>query len=179
MSDPFARHRADRPPEPLRDEIARRLSLAPAPHRRVRFVLIPLVAAMMIAAVAVGAVVLRSQPSLEPVQTASPYSTTASPTPPRHTPSTSTPSVTTASTNIDVRPMSKAEIAADTRSCMRPVPHDDTPRQGARRVLFAAVQIQAGVSGPVSHRAGRSFCGTTWAPGSVRTGPTLDGCGAP
>jgi hypothetical protein len=108
----------------------------------------------MIATVLVGATMLGGQRRLQPVQTASPYPTTASPTPPRRTAATPTPSVTKASMNLDVRPMSKAEIAADTRSCLRPTsPDDNIPRRGAIRVLYAVVQIQAGVSGPVSHQA--------------------------
>jgi hypothetical protein len=153
MSDPFAPPPRRQAPEPLRQEIARRLSRASAPHRRLRLVLLPLAAVVMTGTVAVGSILLGRQHSAQPIQTASPYPTTASQTPPWRTATTPTPAVTKASTNIDVRPMSKREIEADTRSCMRPVPHDNTPRQGARRVLFATVQIQAGVSGPVSHQA--------------------------
>lgn len=154
MSDPFAPPPRRPAPEPLRQEIARRLNRASTPRRRVRIVLIPLAAAVMIATVVVGVVVLGGRPSMQPVQTASPYPTTASPTQPRPTASTPTPSVATASMDLDVRPMSKAEIAADSKSCRRRgSPDDDIPRRGAVRVLYAMVQIQAGVLGPVTDRA--------------------------
>jgi hypothetical protein len=154
MSDPFAPPPRRSAPEPLREEIARRLSRATAPRRRVRIVLIPLAAAVMVATVVVGVVVLGGRPSMQPVQTASPYPTTASPTQPRRPASTPTPSVATASMGLDVRPMSKTEIAADTRSCRRRnTPDDGIPRRGAVRVLYATVQIQAGVSGPVRRQA--------------------------
>ncbi len=155
MSDLFAPPPRRPAPEHLREKIARRLDGVAAPRRRLRIVLIPLAAAVMIATVLVGVAVLGNQGALQPVQTASPYPTTASPTPPRRTATTSTPtpSVAKAPTNIDVRPMTKAEIEADMRSCLRPQsPVDDNPRGGPIRVRYAMVQIQAGPSGTVSQR---------------------------
>lgn len=167
MSDPLAPPpRRPAPPE-LRDTIARRLQRTTSARRRARLVLVPLAAAATVAAIVLGASLLDRRAILEPVQTASPYPTSVSPTPtppPRTAAPTPTPSV---ATELDVRPMTRAEIAADTESCRRYDKSDtDLPLGTDVRVRYAMVQRPAGVEGvgspPVRRLVLRDSIGTWW-----------------
>lgn len=169
MSDPLTPPPRRPAPEHLRIAIVRALDQAPRTHRvRLRSVLIPLAAASLIGATVVGASMLGGRPTLEPVQTASPYPTTASPTT-APTRSTADPSASTtkASASLDVRPMTNAEIAADTKSCRRAGgPGDQTPRRGSVKTRYAMVQARAGLAGPVSKQTRILFiqdAAGTWA----------------
>ena len=80
--------------------------------------LISIATAVVLGAVVVaGATALGNRGRVGPVETASPHSATASPSLSTRTPTPApTPRLSkTASASLDVRPMTKAEIAADTK----------------------------------------------------------------
>jgi hypothetical protein len=134
-------------PQHLRDRIARELDAAPARRVRPRVVLIPLVAASLVAVVMIGAGLVGAHLAPNPVQSASPYSASASPTAAR---SDATPSVTPTPAppaSLNVRAMTKAEIAKDTAACLRSDPL--LPRRGTPRPRWAMVQHRAGLAGPL------------------------------
>jgi hypothetical protein len=188
MSDPLTPPPRRPAPEHLRNAIARALDQAPHSRRvRLRSVLIPLAAASLIGASVVGASMLGGRPTPGPVQTASPYPTTASPTTPPTRPTADPSTATTKpSASLDVRPMTRAEIAADTKACRRSGgPEDQTPRRGTVKTQYAMVQARAGMAGPGSQQtrvlvvrdaAGTWVCEngdvTQWIPGG-RSAPGL------
>jgi hypothetical protein len=153
MPDPLAPPPRRPMPERLRRRISHDIAEAPASRTRPRTVVIPIAAAAVLGAVVVvGATALGDRGRVGPVETASPYSVTPSPTVSASTPTplpTPRPSKTAAA-SLDVRPMTKAEIAADTKVCRRDGLADEFPRRGTLRTRYAMVQRRAGTGGPAA-----------------------------
>lgn len=145
MSDPFGPPPRRPAPHHLQERVLAELDQSRSHRIRPRHVILPVAAAAAAAALVLGiSTVGRS--TISPAETASPVPPTASaPAPtPKNTPKPK-PSV-----ELNVRSMTKAEIAADTKSC-RKVEENDTdpvPQQGKPKPLFAIVQRTAGVEGP-------------------------------
>lgn len=137
-------------PAELRQRVAADLQQTPARRLRPRQVLIPLAAASLVGAVALGVSTVTGQTIVAPAVTASPAPASATaPTPASTT--APTPPTADLSFDLDVRPMTRAEIAADTSSCLRPDPTDKSPvpRRGTPRTVYAMVEQSAGVAGPL------------------------------
>lgn len=139
-------------PERLDRRITDELAAATDRRRRPESAIIPLVAAALVGTmVAVGGTAFRDRERVGPAETASPVPATGSPTPvPRPTRSGSgTPTAAPIRvTTLNVRPMTKAEIAADTKSCHQREGADDLVRLGgAPKTRYAMVQRRAGWAG--------------------------------
>jgi hypothetical protein len=148
MTDPYLPPPRRSMPDELRHRIAGEIAAAPVRRRRTVSVLIPLVAAVVVAAmVVVGVTAVRDREHVGPAETAGPVTATPVPTP-RPTRSATPTSTATTRTVLDVRPMTRSEIAADTRSCTRDEgPGPDLPHQGEPKVRYAMVQRTAGAAG--------------------------------
>ena len=150
MTDPLAPPPRRPMPEHLERRIIGELAAVTSRRRRIGSVVIPLVAAAVVGAmVVVGTTAFRDRLRVEPAEPATPVAT--------ETPLTPTPSATATRkpvpkpvTVLNVRPMSKDEVAADRRSCLREDEKDHgppTPRRGTPEVQYAMVQRTAGADG--------------------------------
>jgi hypothetical protein len=149
MSDPWAKPPRRQLPEHLEDRILRELAKAPARRLRLRHLIAPLAAAALVAATVVGVASLGDRRLITPAETASPYPSTAQPTPAATTspPREPTPTPTPAVLELDIRKMTEAEVKKDTRRCLTPDPDDPdpVPNSGKRVVRYATVQRRAGI----------------------------------
>lgn len=149
MSDPYLPPPRRPMPDQLQRQITQELTAAAVRRRRGRAV-IPLVAAALVATmVAVGVTAFRDQQRVGPAETATAVPATTSPTPTTAPSASATPKPTPKPvTVLDVRPMTRAEIAADRKSCVREEgPGPKTPYQGTPKVQYAMVQRTAGAAG--------------------------------
>lgn len=146
MSDPLLPPPRRPAPAQLRERVLADLRQAPSHRVRPRHLVLPAAAAAAVTAVVVGVSSLGGHSSIAPAQTASPAPPSTSASAPKPTPTPKAP------VNLDIRSMTKAEIAADTKSC-RVVDKGDTepiPQRGKPKALFAMVQSVGGLSGASS-----------------------------
>ena len=128
MSDPWAKPPRRPLPEHLENRILRELAKAPARRLRPRHLIAPLAAAALVAATAVGAASLERRPVGHPGRDGEPVSVDR-PTRPTIGPSTPYAEDPRRSPrpNLDIRPMTKAEIKKDTKSCLKRRDPKDAP----------------------------------------------------
>jgi hypothetical protein len=151
MTDPYPAPPRRPVPERLQQRVAQELGRATAKSQRRGRVAIPLLAAAVATTtVAVGVTALRDRERVSPAETATAIPATVSPTPTTGPSATATrkPTPKPVLTSLDVRPMTRAEIAADRRSCVRQDKHStDLPYRGEAAVQYAMVQRSAGAAG--------------------------------
>ncbi len=142
MSDPFGPPPRRPAPHHLQERVLAELDQAGRRRIRPRYVILPVAAAAAAAALVLGVSTLDGRSTVNPAETASPVPPTVTapaPTPIREAP-----------VELNVRPMTKAEISADTKKCFE-VPEGDTdpiPRKGKPKPQYAIVQRVAGIVGP-------------------------------
>ena len=156
MSDPLTPPPRRPAPDHLRAGIARTLRQAPSRRLRSRTVVIPLAAASVLAASALGISMLTGQQAVRPADPATGYPATASPTATASADRSASPDGSKSSirpstappSSLVVRAMTRSEIAADTKSCRKAQAEDNLPRSGPPKARYAMVERTGGTTGP-------------------------------
>lgn len=144
MSEPLLAPPRRSAPKELRDRVGRELERAPRRRLRVRYLVAPLAAAVLVVVTVLGISVLSGQRSADPAGPPPPPApTTIDPTP---VTTTAPPRVKSALQRLDGRPLTEREIGRDTKACY--AASEWQWRVSDPTIPYARVQRAAGTEGP-------------------------------